>query len=208
MRFPTLRALLPAALLGVMFLAAGCGRGQPRETRPLVLIPDLEVQKKYRAQGMGPFFADGRAMRTPPPGTVARGTLREDDAFTTARPAGPGTELLAHNPLPMTRVTLERGQERYGIYCAPCHGATGAGKGIVVGYGLVPPPSFHDERLRAAPEGHFFDVITNGVRTMPPYARQISPADRWAIVAYLRALQRSQNATLADVPPDAMGEMR
>jgi len=200
---------LAALLVAPTAASLGCARGQPRDQRPLVLIPDMEVQKKYKAQGMGPFFADGRAMRTPPAGTVAQGTLKDDAVYFTGKlPPGQGGALVARSPVPLSRAALERGRERFGIFCAPCHGQTGTGKGIVAGYGLVPPPSFHDDRLRQVADGHLFDVITNGVRTMPSYARQIPVADRWAIVSYVRALQRSQHATLADVPPDAQGELR
>ena len=97
---------------------------------------------------------------------------------------------------------LKRGQERFNIYCAPCHGQTGDGQGIVVQRGYLPPPSYHQDRLRKMPDGYIFDVITNGVRNMPSYRHQVPVADRWAIVSYLRALQRSQNATINDIPPE------
>lgn len=102
---------------------------------------------------------------------------------------------------------LQRGQERFNIYCSPCHGKTGDGKGIIVQRGMLPPPSFHEARLLQAPDGHFFDVISNGIRNMPTYRHQIPVSDRWAIVAYLRALQRSQNATINDIPVDLRGNV-
>jgi mono/diheme cytochrome c family protein len=105
-------------------------------------------------------------------------------------------------PFPVTSDVLARGQERYDIYCTPCHGYAGYGDGVIVQRGLTPPPSFHSDRLRAAPVGHFFDVITNGFGVMYSYGDRVQPEDRWAIAAYIRALQLSQDATLDDVPPD------
>jgi mono/diheme cytochrome c family protein len=190
------------ALAGAAALLAGCGRGQPRETRDLMIIPDMEFQPKYKAQEASPLFADGRAMRTPPEGTVARGTLKEEIPFYFGRVSGSDTTWIAHNARPVTAELMERGRERFNIYCSPCHDGTGSGHGIVVPYGLVPPPSYHQDRLRDVPDGYLFNVITHGVRTMPSYAAQIPVADRWAIVAYIRALQRAENATMADVPAD------
>lgn len=195
-------------LLGLALV--GCARGQPRDQRPLVIIPDMEVQRKFRAQGHTPFFEDGRMMRTPPRGTVARGTLREDTALYEGRvyPNARDTVLVARNPREITEQLLRRGQKQFNVFCSPCHDRTGAGKGIVAGYGLVPPPTFHQDRLRDLPDGHFFEVITNGIRNMPGYGAQVPVEDRWAIVAYLRALQRSQYATLADVPLDERNQLR
>ena len=171
----------------------------------MVIIPDMEFQKKFKAQGATELFEDQRTMRTPPTGTVARGTLKEDTAFFFGHVDG---DTISYNPRPITMELLQRGQQRYNIACAPCHDQTGGGKGIVVGYGLVPPPPFHDQRIRESTEGHIFNVITHGIRNMPSYRVQISAGDRWAIVAYVRALQRSGNATLGDVPSDARSEFR
>jgi mono/diheme cytochrome c family protein len=198
------RRLLVLGAATVIVAAAGCSRGQPRERRPLVIIPDMEFQPKYTAQGASPLFADGRAMRTPPAGTVARGTLKEDPGYFQGKVGG---NYLVHNPRPLTEELLHRGQNRFNIYCSPCHDRTGSGKGMVVASGLVPPPSFHEQRVLDFADGYLFEAITRGVRTMPSYAAQVPAADRWAIVAYLRALQRSQRATLADVPPDARKEL-
>jgi mono/diheme cytochrome c family protein len=173
----------------------------------MVLIPDMEFQPKYKAQGESRFFADGRTMRIPPAGTVARGTLREDIPFQFGRAGAADTTWIVHNALPVTAELLQRGRERFNIYCSPCHDRTGSGQGMVVPFGLVPPPSFHEARIRQAADGYLFNVITHGVRTMPAYAAQIPPADRWAIVSYLRALQRTRNATLADVPAEARGQL-
>jgi len=160
----------------------------------------MDTQPKYRAQAESRFFADGAAMRMPVPGTVARGQAREDSARfygldADGKPVG-------SVPVPITRPLLERGRERFDIFCAPCHSRLGDGRGIMVTRGYIPPPTFHSERLRGIEDGHLFGVITNGVRNMPAYRYQVPVPDRWAIVAYLRALQRSQNATRDDVPPE------
>jgi mono/diheme cytochrome c family protein len=197
-----LTRILAVALL--VLAAGGCSRGQPRDRRPLVVIPDMEFQAKFKAQASTSLFADGRTMRTPPEGTVARGALKEDSTWYAGRLDG----AYVANPRPVTRELLERGRARFDIYCAPCHDRTGSGRGLVVQRGFVPAASFHDERARAFADGYIFDVVTNGVRNMPSYGAQIPPADRWAIVAYVRALQRSRTATLDDVPPDARKELK
>jgi mono/diheme cytochrome c family protein len=146
------------------------------------------------------LFADGKCARAPVEGTVARGA---------------GQDVLAHLdpksdrlPVPITRDLLARGRERFDIYCSPCHDRVGTGRGMIVRRGYSAPPSFHEERLRAAPVGHFLDVITRGWGAMPSYAAQVAPADRLAIAAYIRALQRSQHATLHDVPPEAQQRLQ
>lgn len=143
------------------------------------------------------FFADGRASRPSVPGTVARGQLRLDEHLHTGRIGG---ELAATFPFPVDRALLERGRERYGIFCSPCHDSLGSGQGMIVQRGMKQPASFHEQRLREAPPGYFFDVITNGFGAMYDYADRIPARDRWAITAYVRALQLSQTATLDDVP--------
>ena len=159
---------------------------------------DMHNQPKYRPLRASAFFADGSSARPLVEGTIARGTLQEDEAFFTGKVGGtPVTEL----PIPVDDRLLDRGQERYDIYCTPCHDATGGGRGMVVQRGFARvPPSFHDERLRTAPVGYFFDVMTNGFGIMPDYRVQITPRDRWAVAAYIRALQLSQRAPAADVP--------
>jgi mono/diheme cytochrome c family protein len=144
-------------------------------------------------------------MRTPPEGTVPRGFVNADQAYFEGKA---GEDFIAHNPRPITEELLKRGQNRFNIYCAPCHDRTGSGKGMVIGYGFVPPPSFHIDRVRQFADGYIFNVITHGVRNMPAYGPQIPVDDRWAIVAYLRALERSQNASLADVPSDERGKLK
>jgi mono/diheme cytochrome c family protein len=159
---------------------------------------DMHDQPKFKPLAESDFYADLRSARTPVEGTVARGQLREDTYFYTGKVGdNPGDYM----PFPATGDLLERGQQRYNIYCAPCHSRLGDGNGVVSGRGFPrKPPSFHDERLRKVPLGYFFDVMTNGFGSMPDYASQIPPRDRWAIVAYIRALQLSQAATAADVP--------
>jgi mono/diheme cytochrome c family protein len=143
------------------------------------------------------FFQDGRAMRARVPGTVARGEVFEDVEFLTGKRDG---ELLVKSPVALGAELLERGQQRFGIFCTPCHDPLGYGDGMIVQRGMKRPASFHIDRLREAPDGYFFDVITNGFGAMYDYADRIPPRDRWAIVAYVRALQLSQNAVLQDVP--------
>jgi mono/diheme cytochrome c family protein len=140
------------------------------------------------------FFADGRASRPLVEGTVARGNLREDKVFYTGRV---GTQLVSEIPVKVTRELLVRGQQRYDIYCSPCHSRVGDGNGMVVQRGFKRPPSFHDQRLRDMPIGHFYDVMTNGFGAMQDYSAQVQPQDRWAIAAYVRALQFSRNAPAA-----------
>jgi mono/diheme cytochrome c family protein len=159
---------------------------------------DMHNQAKMKPYRQSRFFADGQGSRLPVEGTVARGQLRENETYFTGMT--PDGEMLAEIPVPVTRQVLQRGQQRFDIYCAPCHGRLGDGQGMVVQRGYKPPVSFHDPRLVASPAGYFYDVITNGFSVMPSYATQITPEDRWAIVAYLRALQLSQGARLAELP--------
>jgi mono/diheme cytochrome c family protein len=158
---------------------------------------DMHNQPKYKGFRENVFYADLRSARPLVDGVVARGHLDEDPAFYKGKgPNGP----LAANPLGSGADVLARGQERFNIYCSPCHDRTGSGDGMIVQRGYKQPPSFHTDRLRNLPDGYFFQVMTNGFATMPPYRAQVPPRDRWAIVAYIRALQLSQHATLADVP--------
>ena len=158
---------------------------------------DMHVQPKILPLSHSDFFDDGRGSRTPPAGTIARGLLRDDTYLYTGMMNGkPGDAL----PFPATREVLERGRERFNIYCAPCHSQLGDGNGMIVQRGFRRPPSFHEPRLRQAPLGHFYDVMTNGFGVMPDYAAQVIPQDRWAIAAYIRALQFSQNAPASAAP--------
>jgi mono/diheme cytochrome c family protein len=159
----------------------------------------MDNQPKYKAQAASPFFADGRASHLPVEGTVAHGQLKEDDALYTGKV---GSEYVKIVPLPIDEALLRRGQERFNISCAPCHGRTGMGNGMVAqrALGALVPANLQDERIRQVPDGYLFDVITNGVRSMQSLRHQIPESDRWAIIAYLRALQRSQHAASSDVP--------
>jgi mono/diheme cytochrome c family protein len=185
-------SLLPAARC--LLLAASC---------LLVVIgcrQQMADQPSYRPLQKSSFFGDERSARPLIPGTVAQGQLKADEPFSTGKSGG---ELITALPVPLTKELLVRGRERFNIFCSPCHDRTGGGNGMIAQRGYRHPPSYHIDRLRQAPIGHFFDVITNGFGAMSDYAAQIPPADRWAIAAYIRALQLSQNATLADVPPEA-----
>jgi mono/diheme cytochrome c family protein len=157
----------------------------------------MHDQPKYKGLRPSTLFADGMSARPRVEGTVARGTLQEDEAFFTGKL---NKVFVKELPFAVDATVLDRGQERYNIYCTPCHGKTGTGNGMVVQRGYRQPPSFHVDRLRQADAGYFFDVMTNGFGAMPDYRVQISPRDRWTIVAYIRALQLSQHATPADVP--------
>ncbi|MEO7650714.1 MAG: cytochrome c [Bryobacteraceae bacterium] len=160
---------------------------------------DMHDQPKYGALERSAFFEDGRASRPLPQGVVARGFLREDVHLYTGMI---GDKPVTTFPFPITREVLARGRDRFNIYCTPCHDQLGNGLGMIVRRGLRQPPSYHIDRLREAPPGHFYDVITNGFGAMQDYSAQIVPEDRWAIVAYIKVLQRSQYAKLADVPED------
>jgi mono/diheme cytochrome c family protein len=182
-----------------MLTLVGCTRHQPSDKPPVHPVQNMYEQPKYKAQSESRFFEDGLSMRPPVEGSVARGWLRGDSAYYFGRN---GDKLVATAPVVMTMERLQRGRQRFDIYCSPCHGRIGTGQGIMAKKGMQAPPSFHEQRLRDVEDGHIFDVITNGLRNMPPYKYQIPVDDRWSIVGYVRALQRSQNATLKDVPPD------
>jgi hypothetical protein len=158
---------------------------------------DMQDQPKYRPQRPSDFFADGRSERQPVEGTIARGTLNEDTAFYEGKDEK--GEDIKEFPLAVDKAVLLRGQQRFDVYCAPCHGRIGNGLGMIVRRGFKQPPSYHTDRLREAPVGHFYDVITNGYGAMLNYASQVQPRDRWAIVAYIRALQYSEHANIDEL---------
>jgi len=158
---------------------------------------DMHLQPKYLPEQATDFFGDGRSERQPVPGTVARGHLRLDELLYTGKENGVVADKF---PFKITRADLERGRERYNIYCSPCHDYTGSGRGMIVQRGLPAPPSFHIDRLRQESAGHFVDVITNGFGAMYGYAARVEAQDRWRITAYIRALQLSQHATVQSVP--------
>jgi len=169
--------------LGLLLVLAGCRQ-------------EMYDQSRVKPLAQSDFYSDLRSARPQVAGTVPRGQLREDEYFYTGKIGGnPGDYM----PFPVTEEVLARGHERFNIYCAPCHSRLGDGNGMVPQRGFKHPPTYHQDRLRKAPLGYFFDVMTNGFGVMPDYTTQILPRDRWCIVAYIRALQLSQNATPADV---------
>lgn len=195
--------ILPFA--AAAFALLGC-RGQISDKNPLFIKHGMEFQPRLNAYEGDTFFADGRNMRTPPAGTVARGLLKAEDDYWRG---GPDTgEAIQKIPFAVTAEIMDRGQERFKIYCSPCHGQTGIGNGIVVQKGYLPPPNFSDSRLLEVTDGYIYRAISNGIRNMPSYGKQIPEADRWAIVAYVRALQRSMTATEQDVPESQRGNLR
>jgi len=172
-------------VLAVLATTAGCRQ-------------DMQDQPKYIPLRPSDFFGDGRSERPLLEGTVARGHLDDDTLLYTGK--GPDGKFADLFPFPVTKDVVERGRERFDIYCSPCHDRLGTGDGKIVRRGFRHPPSYHIDRLRQAPAGYLFDVISNGFGAMPDYAAQVQARDRWAIVAYIRALQLSQNATVNDVP--------
>jgi cytochrome c553 len=167
--------------------------------------PDMANQPRAKPLSHSEFFSDGTNARPLPPHTVARGDLRSDRAYFTGLTNG---VYVTHLPMQLTPELLARGRERYDAFCAACHGRTGDGQGVVVQRGFPAPPSFHLDRLRNAPIGHFYDVMTNGYGAMISYAAQIDPNERWAIAAYIRALQLSQHAATSELPADDQGRLR
>ena len=165
---------------------------------------DMHNQPRAKYFKATNFFDDRQTARPVVPGTVAQGQLDDDELLYTGRIAGRIADVF---PFPVTRDVLKRGQERFTIYCSPCHGDLGDGNGLIAQRGLRNPPSYHIDRLRNAPVGHFFDVITNGFGSMYDYAARVAPRDRWAIIAYIRALQLSQTARLDDVPAQDRGKL-
>ena len=177
--------LLFMGLAALSCLAAGCRQ-------------DMQDQPKFVPQRSTTFFADGRSVRPQAAHTVARGQLNEDGFFYTGLIDGKEADML---PFPVNMQVMARGQERFNIYCTPCHSRVGNGAGMIVQRGYKPAGNFHSARILAEPLGHYFYVMTHGYGAMPDYAEQVSPADRWAIAAYISALQLSQHASEADVPP-------
>lgn len=179
-----------AAALVILF-CAGCRQ-------------DMHDQPRYTALKPSPFFGDGSSARPPVAGTVARGDLRDDELLYTGKEGDDPAKVF---PFPIDDAVMERGRERFDIYCSPCHGRTGLGDGIVVQRGFTKPPSLVSGRLLEEPPGHFFEIITNGFGAMPDHAAQVRVRDRWAIIAYVRALQLAANGTIEDVPQAERGRL-
>lgn len=185
---------------------SGCYRGQTSDKPPVHLNPNMDDQPKYLPQAEGDFFENRSAMRMPVEGTVAREWLRDDDAY--YRGMDKNGDFIKYDPVEVTEENLKRGRERFDIYCAVCHGEVGDAKSIMVEKQFIPPPTFHQDRIRNMPDGQIFDTITNGIRNMPSYRNQIPVRDRWLIIHYLRALQMSQNAKLTDIPENMRGNLK
>ena len=197
---------LGVLVLGAVVSLVGC-RGDISTEPPIHLNPNMDFQLRYELQEASEFFADGRAMRPQPEGTVARGALKDDEYLHFGKIDGRFADSLPPSddkgrPIVLDRALVERGQERFNIYCTPCHGPAGLGKGIVVARGMLPPPSFHDERLLAMPLGQLYDIVTHGARNMSGYQYQIPLRDRWAVAVYVRAIQVSRNARLSEIPAE------
>ncbi len=198
------------SLLGLAAIVAGlsgCGNF-PTRTNPIEVHNDMDRQQKYKAQSMyrgAGLFADDRANRPPVPGTVAVGHLKDDDAAFRGIVNG---QYLGTMPVKLDAALLKTGQTRFNTYCSPCHDRTGSGQGVVPKRTLWLPTNLHEDRVVAMPDGEIYDVISNGRRTMHGYKYQIVEADRWAIVAYVRALQRSDRGTINDVPAELRADLR
>ncbi len=211
-RWVILGLVVLASLALVPFACIARARAVRAPETRIHVFPDMDSQPRFGAQRVNPLFADRRAARPPVAGRVAWGELDEDDHFYRGISGG---EWAATFPMAIEAAVLSRGRERYEIYCAPCHGLAGYGDGIVSRRAeellqptWVPPSSFHTELVRERPVGHLFNTVGRGIRNMPAYGSQIPEADRWAIVAYVRALQRSQNADIEDVPPEFLSSLR
>lgn len=228
----------PAALIAILILATiaswiplvlGARARVSKSEQPRIhLVQDMDNQPKFRAQDANPIFADGRAMRLPPQGVVARGQLDFDDHFfrgyTLAPDAAGKTQIQYRAGLPaqvqLSETLLRRGQKQFVTYCAPCHGLDGAGNGPINRRALelaaqspedtkwIPAASLHSDEIRGRAEGHLFNTITNGIRSMPAYGPQLNPDDRWAVVAYVRALQLSQHAPASSLAPEVLPTLR
>ena len=194
--------ILIVAIVSIVLLniISGCGRGNVSGKPPIHLNPNMDTQPKYKAQAESGYFENGAVMRPLIEGTIAQGWLREDTEFYTGK--NESGKFIKSVPVEITRERLRRGQQRFNIYCSPCHSKVGDGRGIMSkeDYKYVTPPNFHSDSVRQFTDGYIFDVISNGVRNMPSYKHQIPVNDRWSIILYLRALQRSHNASENDVP--------
>ena len=203
-----MRYFLLAFIIAVALVVGIAGsRGKLSRKPPIEVIPDMDRQPKIRPQTPSAFFADGRSSRLPVEGTVARGSAFLDAPINTGLVTGT-TNFVANNPIKVTPELMARGQNRYQIYCAPCHSPLGDGNGIIKQFGMATVVSLVDPRIVAMPDGEIFHVVTHGRKTMGPYASQVEIEDRWAIVAYVRALQLSALGTQEDLAPGASGGQR
>ena len=195
-----------ALLLLIAFLIAtsGCS-SSPARTPPIEVFADMDHQPKYQPQAASAFFADGRASRPPVPGTVALGRLKEDDAFYRGVV---GEHYVGENPLPLDMEALHRGRERFNIYCSPCHDRAGTGRGIVAMKSAWIATDLTSEPVQEMADGELFSIITDGRRSMPGYRFQVRERDRWAVVGYVRALQRAALGKVEDVPPELRDSIR
>jgi mono/diheme cytochrome c family protein len=211
-RWIPIATLIAVALSWIPLVLIARDRTSRSESPRMSIVRDMDHQPRFEAQEANPLFMDGRADRRPVAGTVPQGGARLDEAFHDGKENGEWVEVL---PVRVTDGLLKQGRERYDIYCSVCHGLDGAGNGPIAQRAdalqegtWVPPSSLHTDAVRARPVGHLYNSISNGIRNMPSYRHQIEETDRWAVVAYIRALQRSQNARLDDVPTEYRRSMR
>lgn len=198
--------LIILAIFAILVVAFAGLRGQTSREAPVILFDDMHDQPKYKNQGQSAFFADGRQMRLPPAGTIAwgRDSGKPDPAFLVDDAANYELKKI---PVTIDATLLQRGQKVYNTYCTVCHGGFGTGNGVTTGYGMTPPANYHSDRLRQVPDGYIYRVITEGKGLMGAYGPSIKPADRWAAVAYVRALQRAGNGKVEDVPANMRAEL-
>lgn len=189
----TIVLLSTCAAIGLLILSAGCFRGSNSSRSPIHPNPNMDLQPKYKAQAESDFFYDGKTMRIPVEGTVARGALGEDTVFYEGKDASGA--FAPSGPIAVDEAFLERGAERYGIYCQPCHGGRGDGRGVLWERAQIESRDLSEARIREMPDGQLFDIITNGLGLMQGYRYPIPPRDRWAIIAYVRQLQERSDAS-------------
>jgi mono/diheme cytochrome c family protein len=205
MRIAKTRTLTALAVLALSMLSAACSNFPSRET-PIWVFPDMKKQDKVKFETSSPFFADGRGSRLPVANTVAQETYHADVAYSTGIAAD--GNYIAKNPESIDREVLLRGQAKFNVYCSPCHDRTGSGRGVVAAKSTWIPGNLHDERIVNYVDGELYHVITAGRRSMPSYRFQIPERDRWAIIAYVRVLQRSWLGKLDEVPAETQGRLR
>jgi mono/diheme cytochrome c family protein len=204
-RIANARTLTALAVLALSLISAACSNYPSRET-PIWVFPDMKKQDKVKFETSSPFFADGRGSRRPVAHTVAQETYRPDTAYSTGIAAD--GNYVAKNPEAIDRELLLRGQAKFNVYCSPCHDRTGSGRGVVPAKATWVPGNLHDDRIVNFVDGELYHVITAGRRSMPSYRFQIPERDRWAIVAYVRVLQRSWLGKLDEVPAETQGRLR